>query len=76
MNYMTLFLCISMGLSGVLAVAGNILVISAIITNKKLRTPRNLGLLSLTCSDILVGLVSVPVMIFIYLQGLFIICDL
>ena len=76
MNDMTLFLCISMGLSGVLAVAGNILVISAIITNKKLRTPRNLGLLSLTCSDILVGLVSVPVMIFIYLQGLFIICDL
>ena len=59
-----------MGISGVLAVAGNILVITAIITNKKLRTPRNLGLFSLAWSDSLVGLVSVPVMIYIYIQGL------
>jgi hypothetical protein len=59
-----------MSLSGVLAVAGNILVITAIITNKKLWTPRYLGLLSLALSDILVGLISVPVMMFIYIKGL------
>ena len=70
MSSFTMLLSVSMGLSGVMAVAGNILVITAIVANKKLRTPQNLRHLSLAMCDILVGVVSVPVMIYIYIQGL------
>ena len=69
MSTLIMLLSVSMGLSGVMAVAGNILVITAIVANKKHRTPQNLGLLRLAMSDILVGVVSVPVMIYIYIQG-------
>ena len=70
MKNFTVILCIFMGIFGVLAVVGNVLVIFAIFTCKKLRAAQNVGLMSLACSDVLVGLVSVPVMIFIYIQGL------
>ena len=74
--------CVCLGIFGLLATVGNILVTAAIaskvniqmrahypeILQEELRTARNLILLSLAISDLLVGLVSSPLFIAIYIK--------
>lgn len=76
------FLNIFLAISTILTILGNLIIILAIIKDKKLHKPRNYLILSLAITDLLVGLIVMPVQSFIkpklsghWLYGLFL-CEI